>query len=50
MKRTTAEILREIAEDYLHLAQDADGNVDGSRRKRYQWLLNLSAKLKKVKP
>jgi hypothetical protein len=48
--RTTAEILREIAEDYLHLAQDADGKVDATRRKKYQWLLKLSNKLRKEKP
>lgn len=50
MKRTTAEILREIAEDYLHLAQDADARVDATRRKKYRWLVKLSNKLRKVKP
>ena len=43
MKRT-AQTLREIAEDYLHLAQDADGKVDGLRRRRYEWLVKLAAK------
>ena len=33
--------LREIAADYLHLAQDADGNVDRLRNKRYADLLKL---------
>lgn len=34
--------LREIAADYLHLAQDADGNVDRLRNKRYADLLKLA--------
>jgi hypothetical protein len=46
MKRV-AELLREIAEDYLHLAADADGVVDPERRKRYQWLLKLAERLTK---
>jgi hypothetical protein len=35
----TSKMLREIAADYIHLAQDADGNTDSLRRRRYEWLL-----------
>jgi len=48
-RRTTAEILAEIAEDYQHLAQDVDGRVDSTRKKRYEWLLKLVKRLKMVK-
>ena len=34
--------IREIAADYLHLAEDADGNVDRLRRKRHAELLKLA--------
>jgi hypothetical protein len=34
--------LRQIAADYLHLAQDEDGKVDRLRRKRYAQLLKLT--------
>lgn len=34
--------LREIAADYLHLAQDADGNVDRLRQRRHAELLRLA--------
>jgi uncharacterized membrane-anchored protein YhcB (DUF1043 family) len=46
-KRTTAELLREIAEDYQHLSQDTDGKIDGLRKKRYRWLVKLSVTLSK---
>jgi hypothetical protein len=36
---------RWIANDYLHLAQDADGKVDALRRKHYRWLMKLVKKL-----
>jgi hypothetical protein len=42
------ETLREIAADYLHLAQDADGKVDSLRKKRYAQLLKLADKLQKM--
>ena len=48
MKRKTFEILAEIAEDYQHLAQDADGRVDATRRRRYRWLMNLVERLRKL--
>jgi hypothetical protein len=48
-RRTTPEIVEEIAADYLHLAQDADGKVDSTRQKRYEWLLKLAKRLKEVK-
>ena len=37
--------IREIAADYLHLAQDAEGNVDRLRRKRHAELLELAKKI-----
>jgi hypothetical protein len=40
-----AERLEWIANDYLHLAQDADGKVDALRRKQYRWLMRLVKKL-----
>jgi hypothetical protein len=36
-----AERLEWIVNDYLHLAQDADGKVDALRRKQYRWLMKL---------
>lgn len=41
--------LREIAADYLHLAQDADGKVDRLRRKRHTELLDLANKVEALK-
>jgi hypothetical protein len=49
MKRLpTSQILRELAEDYLHLAAAADGRVDGLRKRNYRWLVKLSAREAKV--
>jgi len=42
----TSQILRELAEDYLHLAADADGKVDGLRKRNYKWLVKLSERLR----
>jgi hypothetical protein len=42
----TSQILREMAEDYLHLAADADGKVDGLRKRNYKWLVKLSERLR----
>lgn len=39
---STSQILREMAEDYLHLAQDADGNVDALRKRNYKWLVKFA--------
>jgi hypothetical protein len=36
----TSQILREMAEDYLHLAADADGRIDGLRKRNYKWLVS----------
>ena len=41
--------IREIAADYLHLAQDADGKVDHVRRKRHAELLQLANKIDVLK-
>ena len=41
--------IREIAADYLHLAQDADGKVDRVRRKRHAELLDLANKIEALK-
>lgn len=43
------ETFREIAEDYLHLAQDADGKVDSTRQKRYRKLWEFAKTLPKRK-
>jgi len=42
----TSKLLRELAEDYLHLAADADGKVDGLRKRNYKWLVKLSERLR----
>ena len=42
----TSQILREMAEDYLHLAADADSKVDRLRRRNYKWLVELSERLR----
>jgi hypothetical protein len=42
--------LREIAEDYLHLAADEDGNTDVTRRKNYAWLMKLADRLQTKRP
>jgi hypothetical protein len=46
MSLSTSQILREMAEDYLHLAADTDGKVDGLRTRNYRWLVRLSERLK----
>lgn len=45
MSLSTSQILREMAEDYLHLAADTDGKVDGLRTRNYRWLVGLSERL-----
>ena len=45
--RKASKILEEIAGDYLHLAQDADGKVDATRRRRYRWLINLVRRMRR---
>ena len=42
---STSHVLREIAEDYRHLAADAHGNTDDQRRKNYHWLIKLADKI-----
>jgi hypothetical protein len=44
-KRTTSQVLREIAEDYRHLDPDAQGKIDDLRAKNYQWLIKLADKI-----
>jgi hypothetical protein len=41
--------IREIAADYLHLAEDADGKVDRLRRKRHAELLKLANMVDAIK-
>jgi hypothetical protein len=41
-----SQILREMAEDYLYLAADADGKVDRLRKRNYKWLVKLSERLR----
>jgi hypothetical protein len=37
--------LREIAEDYRHLAADDQGATDDPRTKNYHWLIKLADKI-----
>jgi hypothetical protein len=48
MEKTVTDI-REIAADYLHLAEDADGKVDSVRRKRHAELLQVANIIEAVK-
>jgi hypothetical protein len=45
VKLTPSQTLRELAEDYLHLAQNEEGKVDPLRKRNYAWLLALSVQL-----
>lgn len=49
MRRSVSNVLREIAADYFHLAQDADGKVDKVRQKRHVQLIHL-AERNELKP
>jgi hypothetical protein len=49
VKEMKPETLREIAADYLHLAQDAEGKVDALRKRRYAQLIKLAGELLKQK-
>lgn len=42
---STSQVLREIAEDYRHLAADAHGNTGDLRTKNYHWLTKLADKI-----
>jgi hypothetical protein len=42
---STSQVLREIAEDYRHLAADANGNTGDQRTKNYHWLTKLADKI-----
>jgi len=45
-KLTTSQMLREIAEDYRHLASDTHhGKPDDLRTKNYHWLVKLAEKI-----
>jgi hypothetical protein len=44
-KLTTSQVLREIAEDYRHLASDAEGKTDALRESNYRWLVKLAEKI-----
>jgi hypothetical protein len=44
-KLTTSHVLREIAEDYRHLAADAHGKNDDLHTKNYHWLIKLADKI-----
>lgn len=49
VRRSASNVLREIAADYIHLAQDADGKVDKVRQKRHVQLIHL-AERNELKP
>jgi hypothetical protein len=42
---STSQVLREIAEDYRHLAAEAHGNTGDLRTKNYHWLIKLADKI-----
>ena len=42
---STSQVLREIAEDYRHLAAVAHGNTGDLRTKNYHWLIKLADKI-----
>jgi hypothetical protein len=42
---TTSQTLREIADDYRHLAADTHGKTDDLRARNYQWLVKLADKI-----
>jgi hypothetical protein len=42
---STSQALREIAEDYRHLAADAQSATDDLRTKNYHWLIRLADKI-----
>ena len=42
---STSQVLREIAEDYRHLAAAAHGNTGDQRAKNYHWLIKLADKI-----
>jgi hypothetical protein len=45
-KLTTSQMLREIADDYRHLASDTHhGKADDLRIKNYHWLVKLADKI-----
>jgi hypothetical protein len=48
-KLSTSEILREIAEDYLNLAKEADGKADYMRTRNYLWLRKLADRIQGTK-
>ena len=43
-RHSTSQVLREIAEDYRHLA-DTHGKTDDLRTKNYHWLVKLADKI-----
>jgi hypothetical protein len=49
-KLTTSQTLREIAEDYRHLAADGVGNTDELRTKNYHWLVSLADRIAAKRP
>jgi hypothetical protein len=50
LKLTTSQIVRDIAEDYLHLAAGANGKADELRERNYLWLIRLADKIKSKGP
>jgi hypothetical protein len=42
---STSQVLREIAEDYRHLAADARGKTGNIRTENYHWLIQLADKI-----
>jgi len=49
-KRTTSQIVREIAEDYLQLARNGGATPDALRESNYRWLIRLADKIRAKTP
>ena len=49
-KRTTSQIVREIAEDYLQLARNGGATPDALRESNYRWLIKLADKIRAKTP
>jgi hypothetical protein len=49
-KRTTSQIVLEIAEDYLQLAGNGGATPDALRKSNYRWLIRLADKIRAKSP
>jgi len=49
-KRTTSQLVLEIAEDYLQLARNGGATPDALRESNYRWLIRLADKIRAKTP